>query len=268
MYAHLDRPPLDSAALSKALVYDGSLWSSVQVVPVTGSTNADLIAADAADGAVLVAEHQKAGRGRLDRHWASPRQAGLTFSVLLRPPVAQARWGWLPLMFGVALCESVRAVGGKGAAWLKWPNDLLAGQQRAKAAGILAEVAGPAVVVGIGLNVSTRADELPAGATSLTLAGAATQDRDTVLRAVLRAVEVRYRAWCAAEGDAAGCGLLSAYVDLCDTLGREVSVALPAGTTLTGTAEAIDSSGRLLVRSGGVLHRLAAGDVTHLRVAG
>lgn len=264
MYAHLDRPPLDATALSKALVYDGSLWSSVRVVQVTGSTNADLVAAEAPEGSVLVAEHQDAGRGRLDRHWVSPPQAGLTFSVLLRPPLAQARWGWLPLMFGVALCEAVRAVGEVGA-WLKWPNDLLLGRQRHKAAGVLAEVAGPAVVVGVGLNVSTRADELPAGATSLALAGSATQDRDPVLRAVLRAVEGWYRAWCAAEGDAAGCGLLSAYVDLCDTLGREVSVALPPGTSMTGTAEAVDSSGRLLVRSGGVLHPLAAGDVTQLR---
>ncbi len=267
MYAHLDRSPLDSAALSKALVYEGSLWSSVQVVPVTGSTNADLIAAEAPEGSVLVAEHQDAGRGRLERHWISPPQAGLTFSIVLRPPVAPSKWGWLPLLVGVALCEAVRSLGEVGA-WLKWPNDLLVGRRRDKAAGILAEVAGPAVVVGVGLNVSTRADELPAGATSLALAGAVTQDRDTVLRAVLRAVEVRYRSWCAAEGDAVGCGLLSAYVGFCDTLGRDVSVSVPGGQSIAGRAEAIDSSGRLLVRGDGVLHPLAAGDVRHVRSVG
>jgi len=266
VYAHLDRPPLDSAALSKALVYEGSLWSSVQVVPVTGSTNADLIAAEAPEGSVLVAEHQDAGRGRLERHWISPPQAGLTFSIVLRPPVAPSKWGWLPLLVGVALCEAVRSLG-EVKAWLKWPNDLLVGRRRDKAAGILAEVAGPAVVVGVGLNVSTRADELPAGATSLALAGATTHGRDPVLRVVLRAVEGWYGAWCNAEGDAAGCGLLSAYVEVCDTLGREVSVALPAGTTVTGRAEAVDSSGRLLVRSDGALYPLAAGDVTQLRPA-
>lgn len=264
MYADLDRPPLDGPALTRALVYDGGLWRDLRIVSSTASTNADLLAADPVEGSVLVAEHQVAGRGRLDRRWDSPPQAGLTFSVLLRPPVARARWGWLPLLVGVALCEAVRDTGETGS-WLKWPNDLLVGRKRAKAAGILAEAGPQAVVVGIGLNVTTRADELPAGASSLAIAGAGCTDRGTLLRAILRAIESHYRAWCAAEGDPAGSGLLSAYVGLCDTLGRPVTVALPSGEVLTGTAEALDSSGRLLVRAGSELHPLAAGDVVHVR---
>lgn len=266
MYADLDRPPLDGPALARALVYDGGLWRGLRVVTSTGSTNADLLAGDSVEGSVLVAEHQETGRGRLDRRWESPPQAGLTFSILLRPPVARARWGWLPLLVGVALCEAVRDTGEVGA-WLKWPNDLLVGRDRAKAAGVLAEAGPRAVVVGVGLNVSTRADELPPGASSLLLAGAGCTDRGTLLRSVLRAIEARYRPWCAADGDAVGSGLLSAYVELCDTLGREVSVALPSGETLTGVAEALDSGGRLLVRAGGDLHPLAAGDVVHVRAA-
>lgn len=266
MYGDLDRPPLSEAGLVRALVYDGSLWSSVRVVARTGSTNADLLAAGAADGAVLVAEHQEAGRGRLDRTWTSPPQAGLTFSMSLYPPVRTARRGWLPLLVGVALAESVRSVAEVGA-WLKWPNDLLLGPSRHKAAGILATATADGAVVGVGLNVTTRADELPVGATSILLAGGSGTDRQTLLPAILRAVEQRYRAWVAADGDAAGCGLLSAYVEVCDTLGREVTVALPSGSEIRGTAEAVDSAGRLLVRHDGELVPLAAGDVTHVRPA-
>lgn len=267
MYGDLSRPPLNPAALARAMLHGGSVWTDLQVVQSTGSTNADLVAAARAGapaGSVLVAEHQGGGRGRLDRGWVSPPQAGLTFSMLLRPGVAAARWGWLPLLVGVALAEAVSTVG-EVPARLKWPNDLLLGQGRQKAAGILAEVVDDAVVVGIGLNVSTRAGELPPGATSLALLGSVCTDRDTVLRSVLRSVDVWFGTWNRAEGDAVGSGVLSAYVEVCDTLGREVAVALPDGTTLRGRAEAIDSAGRLLVRAAGVLHPLAAGDVTHVR---
>ena len=86
---------------------------------------------------MLVAEHQVAGRGRLDRVWTSPPRAGLTVSLLLRPDVPAARRGWLPLLTGVALAEAVGEVTGVRAS-LKWPNDLLAVDGR-KLAGILAE---------------------------------------------------------------------------------------------------------------------------------
>src|SRR5689334_25409181 len=108
---------------------------------------------DAPEGAVLVAEHQATGRGRLDRTWVSPPRAGLTVSFLLRPDVPAARRGWLPLLTGVALAEAVGEVTGVRAS-LKWPNDLLAVDGR-KLAGILAESTGTAVVVGVGLNVNT-----------------------------------------------------------------------------------------------------------------
>src|SRR5688572_3072503 len=133
-----------------------------------GSTNAELMRAageDAPEGTVLVAEHQVAGRGRLDRIWTSPPRAGITVSFLLRPDVPAARKGWLPLLTGVALAEAVAEVTGVLAS-LKWPNDLLAADGR-KLAGILAESTGRAVVVGVGLNVSTTTAELPDTGTSL-----------------------------------------------------------------------------------------------------
>ena len=160
--ATLDAAALDPAALRAAIVHPGGLWRTVEVTEVTGSTNADLLVrADAGEpeGAVLAAEEQRAGRGRLGRTWTSPPRAALTFSVLLRPAtVPRARLGWLPLLAGVAVAAGVRAVAAVDAQ-LKWPNDVLVGP--AKLAGILAEASGDAVVIGIGVNVSTEPAELP-----------------------------------------------------------------------------------------------------------
>ncbi len=156
------RKPLDAASLRRALLRPGGLWQAVEVVDRTGSTNADLLARaldGAPEGMVLAAEEQSAGRGRMGRAWVSPPQAALTFSLLVRPAaVPPARRGWLPLLAGVAVATAVTAVTGVQTR-LKWPNDVLTGH--AKLAGILAEAAGDAVVVGVGLNVSTEPGELP-----------------------------------------------------------------------------------------------------------
>jgi len=265
-WSDLDRPPLDGPALAASLTRDSGLWRSLEVVPEIGSTNAALVAAAAADeaeGAVLVAEHQVAGRGRLDRVWTSPPRAGLTVSFLLRPDVPAARRGWLPLLTGVALAEAVGEVTGVRAS-LKWPNDLLALDGR-KLAGILAESAGTAVVVGVGLNVSTTADELPDTGTSLSGVTGATVDRAPVLLGFLRAVERRYRRWTAALGDPVSSGLAADYLAWSSTVGGEVVVSLPDGSTLEGTARAVDWDGRLVVATPEGQVELASGDVRHVR---
>jgi len=249
-YGDLDRPPLRPAALARALGPDR--WRP-EVVPTAGSTNA-LVAARARAGEpaglVVAAEEQTAGRGRLSRTWTSPPRAGLTFSVLLRPDLPAERWSWLPLWGGVAVARAVREQTGVDAV-LKWPNDVLVDGR--KLCGLLAEVPGPgAVVLGIGLNVTTRRDELPDGGTSLLLEGATTTDRDTVLRAVLRSLA-------AVLDEAAPDG----YRALCTTLGARVRLELPDGSSVEGTAEAVDDAGRLVVD--GVPH--GAGDVVHLRRA-
>src|SRR4029453_7513914 len=141
-YTDLDRPPLGERSLQRALIVPGGFWQRLEIRAETGSTNADVAAAGlagAAEGLVVVAERQVAGRGRRDRQWVSPPRAGLTLSVLLRPgpAVAPRTWGWLPLLAGLALRDAVRERAGVEAA-LKWPNDLLIGD--AKCAGILAEV--------------------------------------------------------------------------------------------------------------------------------
>jgi BirA family biotin operon repressor/biotin-[acetyl-CoA-carboxylase] ligase len=236
-YSDLDRPPLNAAALNRALVRPGTLWTDVTVVESTGSTNADLAAAareGAAEGQVLVAESQVAGRGRLGRTWTAPPRSGLTFSVLLRPHVPMAAMGWLPLMYGVAAASAVRRLAEVDVR-LKWPNDLLIGER--KLAGVLAERADDAVVVGMGLNVSLRRDELPVGtATSLALEEAACLDRDPLLRAVLREVETHYDEWREAGGDAEASGLRAAYLASSATVGRQVRVELPGEQFVTGTS--------------------------------
>ncbi|WP_344616627.1 biotin--[acetyl-CoA-carboxylase] ligase [Dactylosporangium salmoneum] len=268
-YSDLDRPPLREAALRRALVVPGGFWTDLRVVPETGSTNADVAAAareGAPEGLVIVAERQRSGRGRLGRQWESPARAGLALSVLLRPEVPPNRLGWLPLLAGVALAESVRRVA-RIDAYLKWPNDLLLQGDR-KTAGILAEAADGAVVVGIGLNTTLRQEELPRpDATSLALAGAAVSDRDPLLRALLRSFAEWYARFRDHAGDPDASGLREAYVFHCGTIGRRVRAELPGGQQLEGLATGIDADGRLqLADRFEKVHTIAAADVVHARL--
>ncbi|MFJ9249334.1 biotin--[acetyl-CoA-carboxylase] ligase [Streptomyces sp. NPDC101776] len=275
-WSDLERPPLNAGALRRGLVRAGGLWTGVEVVQSTGSTNSDLVAlaaaGKAAEGTVLVAEEQTSGRGRLDRQWSAPARSGLFFSVLLEPSdVPVARWGWLPLLTGVAVATGLSRAAGVDTA-LKWPNDLLVtvGGEERKAGGILAERAGDsAVIVGVGINVTLREDELPVPqAASLALAGAVTTDRDPLLRAVLRSLEHWYDKWRAAGGDPAASGLQETYAAGCSTLGRVVRAELPGDRSITGEAVAIDGDGRLvLATEDGVQEPVGAGDIVHLRPA-
>lgn len=258
------RPLLDQSALD----LHGTPWR-VEVLDEAPSTNAVLAARareGAAEGLVVVAEHQTSGRGRLDRSWESPARAGLTFSVLVRPAaVPPERWAWLPLLTGVAVVDGIAAAGGPQCT-LKWPNDVMC--EGRKLGGLLVErvdsASGPWAVIGIGLNVSTTAEELPVPeATSLAIEGAAV-DRTAVLGAVLRSLAEEYAAWSEVAG-AAHTGLHQEYQDRCSTLGRQVRALLPSGETVEGTAEGIAEDGALVVATdeGRVLVR--AGDVVHVR---
>lgn len=268
MWSDLERPPLRQQALARALVVEGGLWRELRVVARTGSTNADVLAAaraGARQGLVVIAEEQTSGRGRLGRTWSAPPRSALTFSVLLRPPphVARARWAWLPLLTGLAVVDALGGVC-EVDAQLKWPNDVLVDGR--KLAGVLAEATADAVVVGVGLNVSLRTDELPVPtATSLALAGAATVDRDTVLRAALRALQRRYLQWC----DSAGAGdLPTDYRSVCVTIGGQVRVELPGDRVVNGLAVSVDDDGQLVVRGDdGEVIAVAAGDVVHVACA-
>ncbi len=252
------RPALDRGRLSAA---PGLRIEVLDEAPSTNLAVADLARSGEDSWAVVVTEHQTAGRGRLDRTWHTPARSALTFSVLVRLGVPDAEWPWLPLVAGRAVARTLNDAG--FAAGMKWPNDVLIDEL--KVAGILVErvetPTGPVGVVGIGVNVSTTWAELPVPtATSLELKGA-TPDRTDLLLALLGALRADVEQW---HTDGVE-GLRSAYVDACVTLGQEVRVDLPAGAPLTGVACGIDSGGRLLVRTRVGDQAVGAGDVLHVR---
>jgi len=260
-YADLDRPPLRRAALLRAL---SAPWTDIEVYAEVDSTNrvtVDAARAGRSEGLVVVAELQTGGRGRLGREWVSPARAGLTLSLLLRPDVPPARRSWLTALVALAAAVAVSERSGLDVA-VKWPNDLVVDDR--KLGGLLAEVAGDAVVVGLGLNVTTRRGELPrADATSLALEGADATDRQPLLLAILRAVGASYGEWLRSGGETEP--LRSAYRPRCATIGRPVRVELPGGASVEGVAVDIDDDGRLVVDTHGRRESFSAGDVVHLR---
>jgi BirA family biotin operon repressor/biotin-[acetyl-CoA-carboxylase] ligase len=240
----------------------------VEVLETTTSTNAvaaERARAGAPEGLVVVAEHQTAGRGRLDRTWESPARSSVIFSMVLRPSVPVARWPWLPLLTGYSLGKALRAEGYD--AGVKWPNDLLIGDK--KIAGILVERIetpdGPAAVVGVGLNASVTQAELPVPTgTSLAIESGAEPDRTALLVTLLRSLREAYDAW-QVGGDEATAHLRASYAAACVTVGRDVRVELPGGAALTGRATGVDSGGRLIVTGPGGETAVGAGDVVHVR---
>lgn len=267
-----------------ALAGPGGPLRRCEVVATAASTSTELLARLAADpgwadGGLLVAEHQRAGRGRGGHTWTTPAGTAVTMSLAVRPGVPRAAWGWLPLLAGLGVVRGLSAATGLAAA-VKWPNDVLLpappGAQEVpgwgldrKAVGILAEAtpAGDAVVLGIGVNVAQTAAELPVpSATSLRLSGAPAADRTTVLVAVVREVCAVLARWRDGSGDVAAAGLDAEVAAVCRTLGAEVGATLPDGSRVRGRAVRIDPDGALVLRvADGSEQRLLAGDVRHVR---
>lgn len=262
----------------------GPSWT-VRWMETTGSTNADLLQAalnDAPNRVVLVADHQSAGRGRLDRTWEAPAGVNLLMSILIRTvPAFPHQLTQAVAVAAAETCEAISAeFGGQLQVDLKWPNDVLI--EGRKLAGILASAgsmpaqrsgqnvdsgdrgsstSGPDfVVVGLGLNIGWAPD----GAVSLfealggDLVASGAEMRDVVLAGVLGRLE----------------GLLEASAEVVHgryrkklaTLGREVEAHLPSGDILQGRALDVESDGRLvLLDACAVTHRLDVGDIVHLR---
>jgi len=230
------------------------VWEVIE----TGSTNADLLAwADsgtAPDRSVLRADHQTAGRGRLDRRWDAPRGANLLASILfLEPPSVPTM---LTQAVGRAALDSIETVAERdltGRLALKWPNDLLL--EGRKLSGVLAQrsVRTGAVVVGLGLNIAWA----PEGAASLQHDLGLEVTPDALLDELLRHLDGLLRAP----------DLMARYRARLSTLGSRVRVELPAGGVLEGVATDIDADGRLLVDDGTAVVALDVGDIVHLRPA-
>jgi BirA family biotin operon repressor/biotin-[acetyl-CoA-carboxylase] ligase len=217
-------------------------FGDIRELPEVDSTNRylrDLARAGAADGLVVVADHQSAGRGRLGRTWEAPPGGALLVSILFRP----AGPGWLvPAAVALAAAD---ACGPEVS--IKWPNDLLVGDR--KLAGVLAEADAGAVVVGIGINVAWA----PGGAAAL----GPSCDRGRLLATLLENLEQRCDRW----DDVA-----AAYRGRCATVGREVRVEIPGGAVL-GRAEAVEPDGRLRVVTANGIRTFSAADVVHVRPA-
>jgi BirA family transcriptional regulator, biotin operon repressor / biotin---[acetyl-CoA-carboxylase] ligase len=244
----------------------GGAWDIHQLDEV-GSTNTyvrEQARQGAPAGLVAVADHQTAGRGRLDRRWESPQGANLLVSFLLRPGCGPGDVHLCAGAVALAAADACREVAGVDPV-LKWPNDLLLGG--AKLAGVLAEAefAGAilkAVVVGIGINVAWPGPP-EAGGTCLDDVSRTTQplDRQVLLLHLLTALEPR----CELLEEAAGRRDLADEVRRrCATLGQRVRVIL-AGEELIGRADAIDDAGRLVVEAASGPRPVSAGDVVHLR---
>jgi BirA family biotin operon repressor/biotin-[acetyl-CoA-carboxylase] ligase len=239
----------------------------IRVFRETVSTNdvADKLGRDGVrEGAVVFAETQTGGRGRLGRKWVSPAGKGLWFSVLLRPPWGPQDSTRLTLLGVTAVARALREATGC-VAEVKWPNDLLL--RGRKVAGILLELLAETdrirhAVLGIGVDVNLVAEDFPAEirrqATSLRLELGRAVDRAGLAVAVLRELDRDYRRALAGQFEA----VAAEWESLCSTLGQYVAIRM-GDRTVEGRAEAVDAGGALLVRTEfGRLERVSGGDVT------
>ena len=239
----------------------------IRVFEETTSTN-DVIEKLARDGvkegAVVFAESQSKGRGRLGRKWLSPTRKGLWFSVLLRPDLRPQEATQLTVASATALRRAIKNVTGLTAE-IKWPNDLLIGGK--KVAGILTEMSAEVdrvrhIILGIGVDANQDADEFPAElrhlATSLKMAGGETISRAELATEMLRELDVDYARICSGKFSQ----VANEWEAGCATIGKTVSVQM--GVRLVrGCAEALDDDGALLVRTEhGHLERITGGDVS------
>lgn len=253
------RPLLNTHDVGQELVCFEELGST--------SDHAKVLAGEGAEhGTVVIAETQTAGRGRRGRSWVSPPRRNLYFSVVLRPELPPARAPELTLVASVAVCDALRQAGVD--AGIKWPNDLFASGR--KLGGILTELAADPdrvqwVVVGVGVNVNMRREDLPPEladlATSIALERGQPAPRALFAAACLTALEE----WLDLHAERGFEPVLAAWRERNVTLGRRVVVRADEGEH-EGVAEDLDATGALLVRlDGGAVRRFMAGDVTLLR---
>ena len=238
----------------------------VETIDETGSTN-DLVSARAREGEpgglVIRAISQTKGRGRRGRSWFSPPGSGLYFSILFRPGGEAENSPLLTLLLGVAAAEGIAEATGLRVG-LKWPNDLRVNGK--KIGGILCEYLEPpnqppAVVAGLGVNLTTREADFPAellaSASSVLLSGGEVPDAEGLLDLLLARVAFWYK-----EYETSGFGAVrDRWLGLCDNLGETISVRA-ADEILVGKNNGIDEAGRLLLeKPGGLIERITSGEV-------
>ncbi len=233
------------------------------------STNLEAIRrakAGAAEGLCLIAREQTAGRGRLERKWQSPKDAGLYFSLLLRPKIEMSAWPLLTMMSAVSVSESLMKVCGLQTD-IKWPNDICAAGR--KLCGILAETvetgAGPAAIIGIGINLRKGAvsEDLKDFAISIEEETGRPAEVEELVAELIRSLRERYPLLANAPGRE---HILREWsVNSSYAFDRKVRVALES-ENFEGTTRGLESDGALRVEdAGGKIRVVRAGDVTVLR---
>jgi BirA family biotin operon repressor/biotin-[acetyl-CoA-carboxylase] ligase len=240
---------------------------AIQVFEQTSSTN-DVIEKLARDGvkegAVVFAESQTHGRGRLGRHWNSPSRKGLWFSILLRPDLRPQETTRLTVCAATALWRAIQSVSGISAE-IKWPNDILV--RGRKLVGILTELSAELdrvrhVILGVGVNVNQTTSDFPPEirkqATSLKIETGRQISRAELATAILRELDTDYARVCNGDFPA----LADDWESLCATLGRRI-VVRQGNHSVAGCAESLDDDGALLLRTEhGRVERILGGDVT------
>ena len=240
---------LDQTSINEAL--KGGYWS-VHAVEQIDSTQSALKSSSPKHGDVIVADYQSAGRGRLDRSFEAQPRTALLFSAYIEPHRHRDEWGFIPLLVGLSVAEVLGIE-----FYTKWPNDILS--DHGKVGGILCEVHGDGIVIGIGLNVSMTEEELPVPtASSILLTVGSAPDRNALLPAILKEIAFNLAEWETGED------LTDDYLDSSATMGKRVSVQLPDGQSLEGIAAGISNNGELLLDSGDVI---SVGDIIHLSLS-
>jgi BirA family biotin operon repressor/biotin-[acetyl-CoA-carboxylase] ligase len=250
--SHEVKPELLNAnAIAGAL--DSGYWR-VSVIDEIDSTQNYLRTSNPKSGDLITAEYQSAGRGRLDRSFVATKSTALLFSFYVEPKIKIEELGFLPLLVGFSVAQTINELTQSQDFFCKWPNDIL--YKDLKIAGVLAEKFGAGVIVGVGINVSTTADQLPvAHASSIFLVTERILDRNLLLAKILRNLLVELSTW------ESGRDMTSAYRKMNATLGKAVRIELPGGESIEAIAQDIDSTGALHLNSGQII---TVGDVIHL----
>jgi BirA family biotin operon repressor/biotin-[acetyl-CoA-carboxylase] ligase len=242
---------LSADAIAGAL--QSSYWR-VLVVDEIDSTQNYLRTSNPKSGDLITAEYQSAGRGRLDRKFEAEKSSALLFSFYFEPKNEIKNFGYLTLLVGGSVTETLNEITNTNFFKCKWPNDVLFNQK--KVAGLLAEKTSTGAIVGVGINVSTTKAALPVEhATSIFLATDLQLDRNQLLAKILNNLENDLSAW------QSGADLTAKYRALSATIESQVRIALPDSSNVEARAVDIDETGALHLDNGQIV---TVGDVIHL----